>query len=81
MRNRPMTVEDFADDLRDFGLLYRAYARARFREFKAAGLRGEALQMAVNAVDEARQAPGTGPYWRLLEDVRRHHRNQGGDNA
>ena len=81
MRNRPMTVEDFADDLRDFGPLYRAYARARFREFKAAGLRGEALQMAVNAVDEARQAPGTGPYWRLLEDVRRHHRNQGGDNA
>ena len=76
---RPMTVEDFADDLRDFGPMFRSYARARFAEFKAAGLTGEALQMAVNAVDNARQAPGTGAHWRLLEDVRRHHNQDRGE--
>ena len=74
---RPWTIEDYRDDLRDFGPIYRSYARARFAALKAAGLAGEALQLAVNAVDEARQAPGTGQFWRLLEDVRRHHRNQG----
>lgn len=74
---RPVTIEDYADDLKAFGPLYRSYARVRFAEFKAAGLTGEALQMAVDAVDNARLAPGTGPFWRLLEDVRRHHQNQG----
>jgi hypothetical protein len=77
--NRPLTIEDYADDLKGFGPLYRSFARARFAEFKAAGLTGEALQMAVDAVDNARQAPGTGPFWRLLEDVRRHHLNNRGE--
>lgn len=74
--NRPLTIEDFSDDLQGYGPFYRSYARARVAQFKDAGLTGEMLSQAVNALEDARQAPGTGPFWRLLEDVRRHHRNQ-----
>ena len=78
---RPLTIEDFSDDLRDYGPFFRAYARARVAQFKDAGLTGEMLSQAVSALEDARVAPGTGPFWRLLEDVRRHHRNQGGSDA
>lgn len=76
--NRPWTVEDFADDLQGYGPFYRAYARVRVAQFKDAGLTGEMLAQAVNALEDARQAPGTCPYWRLLEEVRRHHMTHGG---
>lgn len=75
--NRPMTVEDYSDDLRARGPLYRAYARARVAQFKAAGLTGETLSQAVSALEDARQTPGTGPFWRLLEEVRKHQVNGG----
>jgi len=77
--NRPMTVEDYSDDLRVQGPFYRAYARTIVSQFKDAGLTGEVLSQAVTALEDARQAPGTGPFWRLLEEVRRHHRKRGND--
>ena len=73
---RPWTIEDYAEDLRDYGPFYRSYARARVAQFKDAGLTGEMLSQAVAALEDARQAPGSGPHWRLLEDFRRHHTNQ-----
>ena len=71
--NRPLTVEDFADDLQCYGPFYRAYAHTRISQFREAGLTGEMLSQAVTALEEARQAPGTGPFWRLLEEVRQYH--------
>ena len=76
---RPLVLEDVLDDLRDYGPFYRSYCRARVAEFREAGLGGEVLQMAVDALEAARSQPGTVSHWRLAEAVKAHHlmSNQG----
>ena len=74
---RPLVMEDIFDDLAVTGSMPRAYCRFRVQEFRAAGLTGESLAQAVAALEDARAATGTGPYWRLAEAVKAYHLNQG----
>lgn len=76
MRRRPLTLEDFKDDAAGHGPMFRAWMTAKVAELKGLGFHGESLQLAVEGIETARQAPGTGEHFRLLEQVRAHQRQE-----
>ena len=80
MRSRPMTLEDFRDDAAAHGPMFRSWMAAKVTELKAMGFAGEALQLAVEGIENARLNPGSGEHFRLLEQVQAHQR-QGGEHA
>ena len=78
---KPLTLEDFRADAASHGPMFRSWMTSKVAELKALGFHGESLQLAVEGIEAARLNPGTGEHFRLLEDVRRHHRTQGGTDA
>lgn len=78
---RPLTIEDFRDDAKAHGPLFRAWMTAKVAELKLLGFNGEGLQLALAAVEAARLSPGTGEHFRLLEQIKAHTSRGDQDDA
>lgn len=74
-----MTVEDYVADVGQAGPIFASYRAAFVSRLKLAGIHGEELRLAVDALERARTAPGTHDHWKLVEAAQRHHR--GGEHA
>lgn len=78
---RPLTLEDFRDDVIAHGPMFRAWMTAKVAELKGLGFHGESLQLAVEGIEAARLNAGTGEHFRLLEQVQAHQRQGDQDDA
>lgn len=74
MRNRPLTVEDYAQDVAQEGPVFASYRAGVVAKLKLAGVHGEDLRLAMAALERARTAPGSHEHWKLVEAAQRHHK-------
>lgn len=71
---RVMTVEDYITDVGQAGPIFASYRADFVSRLKLAGIHGEELRLAMDALERARTAPGTHDHWKLIEAAQRHHK-------